>query len=239
MKEKTKKVVTSKERDSSIELFRIITMLVIIAHHYLFHSGLFEQIIINNNISVNSIFLLLFGWGGKVGINCFLMITGYFMCKSNITIKKFLKLLFEVELYNIVIYFIFVISGYTHISFNGVINAILPFTSLNTNFIGCYLIFFLFIPFINILINNMEKKSHFLLICLCLFIFSFLPILNINISFSYISWFIVVYLIASYIRIYPKEWFNDRKKCGILSLMSLLSCFLSVLIGIWLSKYFG
>ena len=77
------------ERNSSLELFRIITMLVIIAHHYVVNSGLTEVLQQNTSVSFNSVFLCLFGWGGKTGINCFVLITGYFMCKSNITLKKF------------------------------------------------------------------------------------------------------------------------------------------------------
>ena len=69
-------------------------MIVIIAHHYVVNSGLME-VIQKNPISIRSVGMLIFGWGGKYGINCFLMITGYFMCKLNITLKKFLKLLFD------------------------------------------------------------------------------------------------------------------------------------------------
>ena len=102
-----------KQRDSSIELLRIITMFVIVAHHYVVNSGLMEVIAENGAMKGSSLFLLLFGWGGKTGINCFVMITGYFMCKSNITLKKFLKLLLEVEFYKILFYLIFLITGYS------------------------------------------------------------------------------------------------------------------------------
>lgn len=90
-------------RDSSIELFRIITMICIVAHHYVVNSGVIQEITPMNALTFNSLFSLVFGWGGKTGINCFLLITGYFMCKSNITVKKFLKLFLEIEFYNIII----------------------------------------------------------------------------------------------------------------------------------------
>ena len=70
---------TGQDRDSNIELFRVITMLCIVAHHYVVNSGLLELIGKTESLTPNSIFLLLFGWGGKTGINCFLMITGWFM----------------------------------------------------------------------------------------------------------------------------------------------------------------
>ena len=89
-------VSIKKERSSNIELFRIITMILIVAHHYVVNSGVVQAVLTGNDImSFNSQFLLLFGWGGKTGINCFVLITGYFMCTSNISLKKFLKLFLE------------------------------------------------------------------------------------------------------------------------------------------------
>ena len=75
-------------RESNIELYRIVLMLLIIAHHYVVNSGLLD-VIYNNQLSANSIFWSIFGAWGKVGINCFLLITGYYMCTSKITLKKF------------------------------------------------------------------------------------------------------------------------------------------------------
>ena len=79
-------------RNSNIELFRIITMLVIVAHHYVVNSGIADILFSNSSMGVKNIFYLIFGCGGKTGINCFVLITGYFMCKSKITLRKFLKL---------------------------------------------------------------------------------------------------------------------------------------------------
>lgn len=129
----------NKTRNSNLELYRIIVMLLIVAHHYVVNSGLGE-VLQENPLSGRSIFFYLFGAWGKTGINCFVMITGYFMCKSQITLHKFLKLLFEVLFYNIVIYTIFVIIGYEKISFNSFVN-IIPGRILHTNFTSCFLFF--------------------------------------------------------------------------------------------------
>ena len=88
----------TKKRDSNIELYRIITMFFIVAHHYVVNSGLTLEggPVFSDPFSWRSIFLVLFGAWGKVGINCFVLITGYFMVNSNITAKKFAKLLGEV-----------------------------------------------------------------------------------------------------------------------------------------------
>lgn len=89
-----------KQRNSNLELYRIIVMLLIVAHHYVVNSGMMEEMA-KESLSSRSLFFYIFGMWGKTAINCFVMITGYFMCKSQITIPKFLKLLLQVEFYNI------------------------------------------------------------------------------------------------------------------------------------------
>lgn len=71
----------SQERQSNLELLRIIAMLVIVMHHYVVNSGLI-QVIYDNPFNFNSMLLLILGWGGKTAINCYIFITGYFMCKK-------------------------------------------------------------------------------------------------------------------------------------------------------------
>jgi len=149
----------TKNRDSGIELFRIITMLIIVAHHYVVNSGLSDILIESSEFSAKNIFYWFFGGGGKAGINCFVLITGYFMCKSNITMKKFLKLILEIIFYKILFFIIFTVSGYQDFSIKEAIRAVFPIFGIGTVFTSSYIVFFLFIPFINILINGMDEKS--------------------------------------------------------------------------------
>lgn len=52
-----------RERDSNIELFRIILMLVIIAHHYVVNSGIMDCINAQQVLGFREYFLLIFGGG--------------------------------------------------------------------------------------------------------------------------------------------------------------------------------
>ena len=56
---------TQKQRKSNLELFRIITMFIIVAHHYVVNSPLIGFVHEEGKVNFNSIFLLLFGWGGN------------------------------------------------------------------------------------------------------------------------------------------------------------------------------
>lgn len=230
----------TKGRNSSIELFRIVTMLVIVAHHYVVNSGIIPRITLENALRFNSLFCLIFGCGGKTGINCFVLITGYFMCKSNISVKKFLKLALEIEFYNIIIYLIFLLTGYSQFSFTELIKTVIPIYWLGTEFTSSYLVLFLFIPFLNLLINSMTEKLHVRLICLCVFADTILQTFLIApAAFTYVGWFMTLYFIASYIRLYPKKMFESRKIWGIAFAASLLVSWASVIAGAGVFSRFG
>lgn len=217
-------------------------MLLIVAHHYVVNSGLMaiDGPIFSDPLSIKSIFLLLFGMWGKTGINCFVLISGYFMCKSKITIRKFLKLILEIYLYRVLFYLIFTLTGYQPFSLMSLIKMILPVTSVATNFTGCYLLFFLFIPFLNILIERMTEKQHTILTTLCLFVYTVIgTIPGFNVSMNYVSWFVVLYFIASYIRLYPKKCFDDKKITGIATLLLIIVSMLSVVAMQWISIKIG
>ena len=232
-------------RDTNIELYRILSMLLIVAHHYVVNSGLTLADgpifgVGGDPLALKSLFLLLFGAWGKIGINCFVLITGYFMCKSQITAKKFAKLFVEVMFYRLVINAVFWISGYAPFTMKSLINVILPFTKVAQNFTGTYLIFFLCIPFLNIFINSLNEKQHIKVILLCLFtyvLFGTIPFFSV--SMNYVSWYMVLYFIASYIRLYPKNIFDSRRFWGIMTLASVAISAVSVVAGAWLTKRIG
>lgn len=80
-------------------------MLLIIAHHLVVSSGLtsVDGPIWAHGFNLHSISTVLFGMWGKIGINCFVLITGYYTSKSGISIRKYFILLAEVMFYNLVI----------------------------------------------------------------------------------------------------------------------------------------
>lgn len=235
-----------KQRNSNLELFRILSMFLIIAHHYVVNSGLLLPggPMSTAPMAWRTLFLMVFGGWGKLGINCFVLITGYFMCTSKITAKKFAKLLFEIMFYKIVIFGVFAAVGYTPFSVKGLVKAILPFTSLRQNFPGCFIMFYLLIPFINVAIQSMTEKQHLRLILLLIFTYVILgTAFGNNVVFNYITWFIVIYVVAAYIRLYPKAIFDKTKLWGILSVLALIGTAASIIVlhylGIKMGKPFG
>lgn len=203
-----------KERSSNLELYRIILMLAIVAHHYVVNSGLIP-ILASEPLTLKSSFFYLFGMWGKTGINCFVLITGYFMCKSDITLKKFLRLLLQVLFYQIGIFCAFWLSGYTHPNVIDLLNALNPIGSVKDGFVSCFLIFYLCIPFLNILVCNMTKRQHQLLLLLSLGVYTVIAnALGGKFNYNYVSWFCVLYFISSYIRLYGIPVDRQKIKWG-------------------------
>ena len=231
--------VKLQQRSSNFELYRILCMMVIVAHHFVVNSGLTSDIgpLTTNPTSINSIFLWLFGMWGKTGINCFLLITGYFMCKSQITIRKFIKLMLWIYLYRIVIYVAFLVSGYETLSAVRMVKLLMPVWGFNANFTSCFIGFWLTIPFWNILIHNMTRKQHLLLITLLVGMYSFLgSIPKFDITFNYVTWFGVIYLIASYIRTYPSPYFENKLLWSMITIASIILSILSVFAFLYIGK---
>lgn len=230
----------SKVRNSNLELYRIICMLMIVAHHFVVNSGLTGQDgpLIIEPTNGNSIFLRVFGMWGKTGINCFLMITGYYMCTSKITPRKFVKLLAQVYLYNFVIFGVFLYFGYEHLSSWRIIILLSPFWEFKTNFTSCFIAFYLLIPFLNILVQNMSEKQHRYLLGLLLFYYTICgSIPTFEITFNYITWFSVIYIIASYIRLYPQPFFYRNNLWGVFTIISVLLATASVFVLLFTKPY--
>ena len=152
------------------------------------------------------------------------------MCKSSISLRKFVKLLLQIELYNILFGCIFLYTGHISLSVSSLIQIVNPIPSVNTGFTSCFLLFYLFIPFLNILLNNLSKSQHLLLVILCLGIYTMLGTVPwISVTLNYITWFCILYVVASYIRLYGIWRSEDKMFWGGASLVLIIISVLSVL----------
>lgn len=206
-------------------------MLLIVAHHYVVNSDVLN-LMYNNPLSANSIYMFILGAWGKIGINCFIFITGYFMCKKNISLTKFIKLLLEVLFYNLFfsIFFIFVGIG----NFSDFFKSFLIIKNIDSsNFTACFLLFYLFIPFLNVLIQNINQRQHKFLIGMLSFLYIFLgTIPKFSVTMNYVSWFSFLFLVSSYIRLYNIK----KKNWGILTLLFFVLSVVSIILCLFIGQ---
>ncbi len=220
----------TKQRESNIELFRIFLMLMIIAHHYVVNSGI-EGLYDFNRVSGNQVFLELWGWGGKVGVNCFLLVTGYFMCQKDFTWRKFLKLYLEVKFYKLAIALIFVLAGRQALTAGYCFNTVFSVAVLmGTTFSATFIALFLLVPFINRLIRALDGRSHAWLIVALLAFYALIgTFFNRHFSGD-IGWFVAVYLIGAYIRLYSTPRMDSLRHTASWAALALILSFGSVML---------
>lgn len=85
-------------RDMRFELLRIVSIYIIILHHLILHVAINEYVGINVNSVISQLYLI----GGKVGVNIFLLISGYFGVKGEFRPSKALKIELQVLFYTVV-----------------------------------------------------------------------------------------------------------------------------------------
>ena len=189
-------------RSSNIELLRIFSMLLIIAHHYACHGGVYYNVFDGMNGLIAS-FLII---GGKLGVSLFIMITGYFLAERDFKWSRLLKLEGEVLFYSIIGFFLGCFIFHTEtVSVTSLKNNLLPSLMNQPQqywFIPCYFAVLIFSPFINAGIQKLSLKEYRILLGVMILLGTFVPmILNSNTWFDGSFFiFVLMYLIGAYIK---------------------------------------
>ena len=192
-----------KKRNIGLDSLRIISMIMIIFLHYIGKGGLLN--IENTGNNYHAIYYFIEALC-IIAVNCYVLISGYFLVKSKFKWKKVLQLWLETLFYSIVIYVVIVVLGLKELDIKGIIKSLFPIITKEYWFINIYLVMYILSPFLNKLINKKNKKEYqklLLIIIICFSIISILPAAyTLDSSRGYgIIWFTCLYLIAGYIRI--------------------------------------
>ena len=181
-----------KERNSSFELLRIISMFLIVMHHYSVHGG-FDFMI---PFSMKLYFVQCLDMGGKLGVNLFVLISGYFLCKSDFKWKRIIKLEVEVIFYSILIGVIFHFLMPERESIKDLIKELTPLRTGSYCFYNTYFVMVLFAPFINKFLVSLEKTDLKKLLFLMSVLWVLIPVLPKvgALQMSNLGWFIFLYL---------------------------------------------
>lgn len=227
-------------RNSSLELYRILLMLLIIAHHYVYNSGVAVDFDYSTTPLLRQYALSIYGLWGKAAINGFVLISGYFLCKAELTFKKYFKLFFEILFYSVSISIIFALFDYQPLNLQILIKSLLGiFININNSFSASFMVFYAFVPLYNKIINSFSEKD------LAYFIFGLLFVMTGCGTFFYAKtmneplWYATLYFIAAYIRFYPKKYMCNLKLNIALLITSVIMAVLICVGSIWMAHYTG
>ena len=201
-------MIKSRQRNLSVDILKILSMLMVIVLHTKTYGlngvSLEPSTGIYWIVSALHIFSL-------VAVNCFVLISGYYNSSSATQPKKLLKLWLQVEFFSVGIYLIQIAIPNNGIEFGFgefLINC-LPIMSNQYWFFTCYIVLMIAAPYLNRFLDTLEQKDFKKLLVILLSLFVLVPTLNIfgdsfDTSNGYSAvWFIVLYIVAAYLRRYP------------------------------------
>ena len=89
-------------RKSNFELLRLTAILMIISFHYVYRAGWD----LSSAPLINRLIIDLFWHFGEIGVNLFVLVSGYFLIKGHFSWRKLALLLTEVLFYNLLSLFL-------------------------------------------------------------------------------------------------------------------------------------
>lgn len=223
----------NKRRNSNIELLRIISILLIIFHHYVVHgfSG------VENTSMMNQYLLGFLSLGGKLGVTCFVLISGYYMIYSKFTIKKCFRIVFEVWIYSFILGMIYFMVTKS-LNIKVFLQVIFPIGTSEYWFMTDYLILMVMSPILNRVIVHLEQPFYQKIIIIMIIFWSIFPMFGINYAFDDLLWFVCLYFIAGYMRLYRDFASVDTFRYFSIALLSYFVVIVSNLIFLFLGHTF-
>ena len=211
-----------KKGNSNIELLRIISMIMIILGHCNTY-GNFDMQNINgffNKFIIGNTYL------GNLGVIIFIVTTGYFMIKKEIQLKKIILFELQVLFYSIGIYVLFSTVDLLNYDLKELIKCFFPILTEQYWFFSVYIIFYLFIPYINKLILSLTKKELNKYIFLLIIFISIIPtFLSVDILKNEFLQFLLFYSLGAYINI-NIDYFKKNNKVKYILLLCVLILFI-------------
>jgi surface polysaccharide O-acyltransferase-like enzyme len=218
------------KRKSNFEMLRILSMCMIVAFHYVFKAG-FE---FSGGVSANKILVDFFYHFGECGVNCFILISGYFYDTTRFQWKKVVFIVLQVYFYLLLGRVVLLFTGNTDVVSRGTTSYLFPVIGNYYWFVTAYLLVYLLIPYIQKIINALSQKELRNLILIQLTIWSVYPTVLFGSAgfnntedmpyYSRFVWLVVMYLMGAYMKQYGIGFLGTLKQsilfeCGMLAVL--------------------
>lgn len=222
-------------RKSNIELLRIIAITLIVISHIIPFYGDNNAIsyfdLKTASLDINNLILIFYRYLGQIGNVIFIVCSSYFFL-DNKNVKK--RKIYEIIIDTFFISILFLILSYLlnlKIEFKDKIKQLLPITFENNWFIGCYILFYIIHPYLNTIINNLEKRNLLILNTVFFIIYCILQsIFKDKFYYTKLVGFIILYFMTAYLKKFLNNFSKNKKvQVGLLKL-SVIALLISIII---------
>ena len=229
-------LIQKNERNFGIDLLRILAMYMVVVLHVLGCGGILETC---EQFSVNYYIAWFLETSAYCAVNVFAMISGYVMVSTRFNGFKMIPLWLTVFFYSLVITILFKfvpsLSIIHTVTKADLIKAIFfPVVSRQYWYFTAYFGMYFFIPFINKMIQSLNRKEYTILCMIIIIIYSLLPLLclksvdSFNMGAGYTTaWLVCLYIIGGYFKKFPINL--SKIKSFLLYIVSIFCA--------WFSKY--
>ncbi|MBD5098257.1 MAG: acyltransferase [Clostridiales bacterium] len=217
------------ERQSNIELLRIIAMLMIIICHFSTHGGFQFP---SGELSVNRLWTQCLTFGGNLGVDIFVLISGYFLISSaRFKTDKALKLALQIFTYSVLFLAVFTLAGANPYGIRTVITCLFPITYSGWWFASTYFILYLISPYLNKLLRGLDKQDYQKMLALLTVCWCIIPTFSGSAyGSSYLLWFAYLYAVSAYIRLHVEKIAIGPRAAFLGAFAAMLTAFLAFVI---------
>ena len=238
----------SQTRNYGIDALRIVSMIMIVTLHVLYHGHILESV----KTGTADYYLIWFIEAvSYCAVNCYAIVSGYVGVFSKYRISNLVLLWIRVVLYVFVITVFSKIFLFESMGKVELIALLFPAFSKQYWYFSAYFLLFIFMPVLNAFLRTLAKNAIRVLIIAVVTVVTFARPISIILSYSYLDvfrvnngksalWLMILYLVGGYIRKYGL--FTRVKTRVILSLFLISSIFTwgsKFLIQIISDKLFG
>ena len=208
-------IKTVKERLYSLDLLKVLCMFMIVLGHGFLYGGTAAGI---HPEGLQGPLASLVATLGVGSVNIFILISGFFLSSQDFRLSRIIKLWLQVEFYSLLIMVLNMTVMGNDVSMKDMLIMIFPVSYNHFWFISAYFGLSLLSPLLNWCIVAMNKRQHFTAVFILVFCFSLwseiIPRSDpFGAGWGYcLTWFIVLYMTASYLRRYiNREMIRTRK----------------------------
>lgn len=210
-------------RNSAVELVRILSMLLVVISHCSVHGGFPRD---GSGYWLND-YLLDWMVIGNLGVDMFLIITGYFLCTQSRKKEGFFRLLTQVWFYSLLCFGIACLAG-REFSCEELWTVFFPTLKEEYWFFSAYVVLYLLLPYLNLFVKSATRTQHLTCLGVMLVLWSAIPTLFEQELFGYeMPQFVMLYLLGAYLRKYPDNLLGRPAVRITLTVVSYLLIFAS------------